>query len=226
MNSGIRKHFESGVANYNTVADKVVFDNDGFHRHLVDAIPFNPERVLEVLDIGSGTGHTSRVILEKFPHAYVTGIDFSHNMICRSLEQLAKYDGRYRVLEQDCNIAEFDRKYDVVISAFTIHNSSTNNQKKLTEKIFDALNQRGIFVNADFLKGENSAIEQEYRKIYETHLRQNLNGHELSVWLHHAFKQDNPRKYSEQKRDLDEAGFKKVELIWQLNNQGIYVARK
>src|SRR6266536_366812 len=49
----------------------------------IEAIPFPPERVLE---LGIGTGETTRRLLERFPDARVTGLDSSAEMAFRARE--------------------------------------------------------------------------------------------------------------------------------------------
>src|SRR6188472_1405742 len=49
----------------------------------IDAIPFAPDRVLE---LGIGTGETTRRLLERHPGAAVTGLDSSPEMAFRARE--------------------------------------------------------------------------------------------------------------------------------------------
>ena len=51
---------------------------DELQRAAVEAIPFPPERVLE---LGMGTGETTRVLLEAYPDAWVIGLDSSSEMV-------------------------------------------------------------------------------------------------------------------------------------------------
>jgi tRNA (cmo5U34)-methyltransferase len=49
----------------------------------VEAVPFSPRRVL---DLGIGTGETSRRLLEAHPDAQITGLDSSPEMVFRARE--------------------------------------------------------------------------------------------------------------------------------------------
>ncbi len=49
----------------------------------IDAIPFAPERVLE---LGIGTGETTRHLLARHPGARITGLDSSPEMVFRARE--------------------------------------------------------------------------------------------------------------------------------------------
>src|SRR6201989_2638870 len=49
----------------------------------IAAIPFAPERVLE---LGMGTGETTRRLIEAYPDAWVIGLDASADMVFRARE--------------------------------------------------------------------------------------------------------------------------------------------
>jgi tRNA (cmo5U34)-methyltransferase len=51
---------------------------DELQEATIDAIPFAPRRVLE---LGVGTGETTRRLLERYPHARVTGLDSQPDMV-------------------------------------------------------------------------------------------------------------------------------------------------
>ena len=224
--NAIYTHFSENVDDYDTVADKVVMKDAELHECLVNSIPFNSDKELNILDLGSGTGHGMLIMLEKFPNAKVTGIDFSNKMIAASREKLKDFSGRIGLIEKDFNEIEFDKKYDVIVSAITIHNSTHEQKAKLFKKIFDSLNEGGIFINGDFIEGESPEMNNQYKGIYGDYIEKNLSGDESKVWLKHAFEEDMPMKLSEQFKILKGLGFKDAKLVWQFNNEAIYIAKK
>ncbi len=54
---------------------------DELQAETIAAIPFPPERVLE---LGMGTGETTRRLIEAFPEAWVIGLDSSPDMVFRA----------------------------------------------------------------------------------------------------------------------------------------------
>jgi len=92
VNKDIYEHFKKNVDDYDYVADKVVMKNDELHDKLVDSVHYDTNQELNILDLGSGTGHGMSLMLQKFPNARITGIDFSHNMI-RGAQEKLKYSG-------------------------------------------------------------------------------------------------------------------------------------
>ena len=78
----------------------------------IAAIPFAPERVLE---LGMGTGETTRRLIEAYPDSWVIGLDSSPDMVYRAREM---YD--------DVQLARIedplpDGPWDLVIGVLSIH---------------------------------------------------------------------------------------------------------
>ena len=85
---------------------------DELQEQAIAAIPFPPERVLE---LGMGTGETTRRLIEAYPDAWVIGLDSSPDMVFRAREA---YD--------DVQLARIedplpDGPWDLVIGVLSIH---------------------------------------------------------------------------------------------------------
>jgi tRNA (cmo5U34)-methyltransferase len=79
----------------------------------IDAIPFPPERVLE---LGIGTGETTRHLLARYPGARITGLDSSPGMVFRARE-LGVEEVRLARMEDPLP----DGPWDLVLSVLSIH---------------------------------------------------------------------------------------------------------
>jgi tRNA (cmo5U34)-methyltransferase len=93
---------------------------DELQEEAVAAVPFAPERVLE---LGMGTGETTRRLIEAHPDAWVIGLDSSPDMVFRARQT---YD--------DVQLARMedplpDGPWDLVISVLSV-NDLTDDQKK------------------------------------------------------------------------------------------------
>lgn len=93
---------------------------DDLQQQAVEAVPFPPERVLE---LGMGTGETTRRLIEAYPDAWVVGLDSSPDMVFRARQT---YD--------DVQLARMedplpDGPWDLVISVLSV-NALTDDQKK------------------------------------------------------------------------------------------------
>jgi trans-aconitate methyltransferase len=92
----------------------------------VAAIPFPPGRVLE---LGIGTGETTRRLLAAFPDAEVTGLDASPEMVFRARElgievQLARMEDPLP-----------DGPWDLVISVLSVHSIDDSQKRDLFRRL-------------------------------------------------------------------------------------------
>ena len=86
---------------------------------------------MKVLDVGCGTGESTRFLTNSYPDIEVEGLDLSPGMlaVARQLDSVSNY------FEGDvCNIERPDATYDLVITAFTFRNFP-DKQTSLTEMI-------------------------------------------------------------------------------------------
>jgi tRNA (cmo5U34)-methyltransferase len=101
---------------------------DELQDQAVAAIPFPPARVLE---LGMGTGETTRRLIEAFPDAWVIGLDSSPDMVFRARES---YD--------DVQLARMedplpDGPWDLVISVLSINQLDDQQTQALFRRVKD-----------------------------------------------------------------------------------------
>src|SRR5215204_5880575 len=101
---------------------------DELQEQAVAAVPFPPERVLE---LGMGTGETTRRLIEAFPDAWVIGLDSSPDMVFRARQS---YD--------DVQLARMedplpDGPWDLVISVLSVSDLDDTQQRSLFRRVRD-----------------------------------------------------------------------------------------
>jgi tRNA (cmo5U34)-methyltransferase len=99
---------------------------DDLQDQAVAAIPFGPERVLE---LGMGTGETTRRLIEAHPDAWVVGLDASPDMVFRARKT---YD--------DVQLARMedplpDGPWDLVISVLSVNQLSDEQRQNLCRQV-------------------------------------------------------------------------------------------
>jgi tRNA (cmo5U34)-methyltransferase len=99
---------------------------DELQEQAVAAIPFPPERVLE---LGMGTGETTRRLIEAHPDAWVVGLDASPDMVFRARET---YD--------DVQLARMedplpDGPWDLVISVLSVNQLNDDQKRNLCRQV-------------------------------------------------------------------------------------------
>ena len=101
---------------------------DELQEQAIAAIPFAPERVLE---LGMGTGETTRRLIEAYPDAWVVGLDSSPDMVFRAR---ATYD--------DVQLARMedplpDGPWDLVISVLSVDQLDEDQAQALYRRVKD-----------------------------------------------------------------------------------------
>jgi len=99
---------------------------DDLQSEAVAAIPFPPERVLE---LGMGTGETTRRLIEAHPDAWVVGLDASPDMVFRARQS---YD--------DVQLARMedplpDGPWDLVISVLSVNQLDDTQKQNLCRQV-------------------------------------------------------------------------------------------
>lgn len=115
---------------------------DELQEQAIAAIPFAPERVLE---LGMGTGETTRRLIEAYPNAWVIGLDSSPDMVFRAREA---YD--------DVQLARIedplpDGPWDLVIGVLSIHHLTSEQKQNLFRRVRE---QARSLVIADVVKAD------------------------------------------------------------------------
>jgi tRNA (cmo5U34)-methyltransferase len=125
---------------------------DELQEQAIGAIPFPPERVLE---LGMGTGETTKRLIEAYPDSWVIGLDSSADMVFRAREA---YD--------DVQLARIEDPlpegpWDLVIGVLSIHHLQADQKKNLFRQVKE---QARSFVIGDVVKAdvEIAPIEDGY----------------------------------------------------------------
>ena len=92
----------------------------------IDAIPFAPARVLE---LGIGTGETTRRLLDRHPDARVLGLDSSPEMVFRARE--IGIEVRLARMEDPLP----DGPWDLVISVLSVHHLRADAKRDLFRRV-------------------------------------------------------------------------------------------
>lgn len=120
---------------------------------------------VKVLELGVGSGETTRRLLASLPEAHVTGIDSSPEMLERARRDLPS--GRVRLLRQALQDSLPAGPFDLVVSALAVHHLDGMGKADLFRRIAGVLSSSGRFVLGDLVvpaRSEDaiSPIDGEY----------------------------------------------------------------
>lgn len=99
---------------------------DELQEATIEAIPFGPGRVLE---LGVGTGETTRRLLERHPDAEVTGLDAQPEMVFAARE--LGIEARLARMEDPLP----DGPWDLVLSVLSVHHLNDEQKRDLFRRV-------------------------------------------------------------------------------------------
>ncbi len=129
----------------------------------------------KILDIGCGDGILGRMLLERFPEAKVTFIDFSEPMLSAVRDKVAGVRGA-TVLKADfstpswSNAVADSSPFEVIVSGFAIHHQPDYRKKALYAEIHEHLAPEGIFLNLEHVSSATPACERVFDDTFVDHL--------------------------------------------------------
>jgi len=115
-------------------------------------------RAERILELGIGTGETTRCVLELHPGAHLTAIDSSGAMLARAREEFPAADLRAARLEEPLP----DGLFDLVVSTLAVHHLDSAGKADLFRRVAAVLRPDGRFVLADVVvpeRAEDAVIE-------------------------------------------------------------------
>lgn len=191
---------------------------DSFYAAVASVVPAG-EELTAVLDLGAGTGTEIAAILARAPKARFTCVDMSAGMLERLSERFADRKEQLKlVLGSYLDVPLPTAAFDVAVAAMTMHHFVHATKRDLYARIRAALRSGGVYVEGDYyattLDEEAQLLERRAELLRDLAPGQGD--------LHHI---DIPFAMETQRRLLLEAGFASVEIIWQVEDKAVLVAR-
>lgn len=221
----VKTAFDEGAQTYDRARRQLIPCFDDFYSTALALIPHQPQGDFRVLDLGAGTGLLSSLIAKKFPHARITLMDISEEMLGKARQRFAGMEERLEFIAADYADG-FAGQFDVVLSALSIHHLTDPHKIKLFENINKALPDGGIFINADQVLGPTPHIEQVYQETWIRQVRElGASNTDLSAALE-RMKTDKMAPLDSQLDWLQEAGFNPVHCWYQHHRFAVFSGQK
>ena len=178
-----------------------------------------------VLDIGAGTGLFIKFIHEERNDLHFTLTDISTDMLAVAKERFAGLDN-FEFGEYDLSAGPIAGKYDLIISALAIHHLEDEQKAKLYGYVFNALNDGGVFINADQVEGRTTWFDDYYKSNWKEAVINSELDQQAIDKAFERIKLDKFAKLEPQLQMLEDAGFAEADCIYKYNNFVVIVACK
>ena len=123
-----------------------------------------------VLELGIGPGFLAAYVLDRLPDIRYTGLDYSAAMLEIAGKRTAAHNERIDFIQADLIKEAWGKKIertpDVIVTTWALHDLfEKKNIFNVYKSCFELLPDRGLLLNGDFIKPEESAHEYEGGRI-------------------------------------------------------------
>lgn len=177
-----------------------------------------PETVVNLLDLGCGTGLELDEIFKIRPNIKVTGVDLSKAMLGILKQKHPNQD----LTLINANYFDYDfgiEWFDAIISFQTMHHFSHEQKIQLYSRIYSALKPGGKYIECDYMVIEQKDEDYNFKESVRIRNEQNITDGEF-------YHYDTPCTIENQLKMLRLAKFEKVEMVWRIENSTIVVAER
>ncbi len=124
--------------------------------------------VHRMLDLGAGDGVLTATLLDAYPGAQATIVDFSPPMLAAASARFADARPPVRLLNRDLAAATWandlgqSEPFDVIVSGYAIHHLPDGRKQSLYAEVFELLAPGGVFINIDHVASSSTRLAQMF----------------------------------------------------------------
>lgn len=224
----IKTIFDNAAQIYDQTRRQYIPRFDDFYGTALDLIPYPRDAAIKILDLGAGTGLLAALVAQAFPRVQITLLDISGEMLSKAQERFTSRADQARIDYHTLDYlhAEIPGRYDVVVSALSLHHSPPNDLRVVFQKIYAALADGGLFINADQVLGPTPALEDQYQQTWLRQIQQlGCTEHEVELALA-RMQADRTSTLDDQLTWLKAAGFEQVDCWYKHYRFAVYAGQK
>ncbi len=167
MSHSVRSHLRLAIDSYDDSIRKFIPGyEEGLRRAADEIAAIRPDLVL---DLGAGSGALAEAILEHEQVGCLVAIDIDPEMLAKARIRLKRFGNRARLSESsyDARLPECD----AVATSLALHHIPTMDGKLAAyERIYRALRNGGVFVNADVTVSAHPEARERTYRLWAAHL--------------------------------------------------------
>lgn len=186
---------------------------------------YQPNASYRILDLGVGTGITSKMIQDILPNTRLEVVDFSEDMLQSARQRLGDTGVQYICANYAEQMFE-ENAYDIVISVIGLHHQNTGGKKGMFKKIYNTLRPGGVFILGDLMYNKDSKKQAVATAHHFHYMVEHLNPARLEEWSYHHLYLNDCATASDQVLWLEQVGFQEVEVHMHHHNTALITAKK
>jgi tRNA (cmo5U34)-methyltransferase len=225
----IKKQFEfdESVA---SVFDDMLERSIPFYKEVIalicDLIKLHCKRDARIIDLGCSTANTLLHLYKKSHQFELVGIDSSSAMLENAGKKITAYGAQIKLVNGDITKENLSGS-DVIIANYMLQFIRPLVRDKFVKKIYDSLEEEGIFIFSEKIIFEDKVLNKEMIDIYyEFKKNQGYSEFEISQKREALENVLVPYTENENKNMILSAGFKSVETVFQYGNFVTFLAKK
>ena len=198
---------------------------DGFYEETTRFVAANIGTPKRIADLGAGTGLLSQFWFQHFPSAEYVLVDVADEMLNVAKRRFANLKNvAYCTMNYAHELPE--GRFDVMMSALSIHHVEDEDKKRLFERIYEALPDGGVFVNYDQFCGGSAMMNSWYDVYWEGQLATSgLTDKDIALWRERK-KLDRECSVEQELAMLSACPFREVKCVYSHQKFAVIVAIK
>ena len=220
----VKAHFRAQVPDYEGFMRRIVPGYDLQTCLLVDLIPFDTLARIRVLDLGSGPGILSALVLERYPNAEVVAFDLTEEMLAAARERCGRFADRFSTVAGDYAVDDVGSRYDLVLAGLTLHHLDDRQRRAVFRRLHAALTDQGVFLAREVVADDDSFVAGWHYRLWRAFMAEH--GEDDDHWFRKHLSKDHPASVENQMAWLRDVGFAHVACHWRYMNFAVLSAHK
>lgn len=214
----IKQRFDNDVERFSNLDTGQVSTIDA--KVSLELITESAKRIIpnaeNLLDIGSGAGNLTLMMLSKLENLNCTLVDLSKPMLDKAFERVSQQtNNKVTTLQGDVREVELpENHYDIILAGAVLHHLRDDNDWETTfRKLFKLLKPNGCLMISDLITQDTEILNEYTWDKYGDYL-ESVGGKDYrQKVIDYIEKEDSPRSMNYQLDLMKQVGFRKVEIL-------------